>query len=372
MSTRALVVDDSVLFRRVVSDALAGLPGLEVVGTASNGKLALDRLRSLTPDVMTLDIEMPEMNGLEVLEAMKASGSSTGVIVLSSQTLKGGAMTIRALELGAFDFLTKPQGSSPEDSLLQLRGQLQPILQAFERRREIRELLGLTSQPAPAAALAATPAATPAAAPAAALGRPTKVIRTAPPLVLIGVSTGGPAALAQVLPALPADLPAPVFIVQHMPRLFTEALARSLQAKCALRVKEAADGEIAQRGVAYIAPGGRQMKLASGAAGQILIELTDDPPENNCRPAVDYLFRSVALHFPGRAIAAILTGMGADGAQGLRLLKRGGCTTIAQDEATCVVYGMPREAVKTGTVDFVLPLPKIAAAILRAVAEAGA
>ena len=368
MSTRALVVDDSVLFRRVVSDALAGLPGLEVVGTASNGKLALDRLRSLTPDVMTLDIEMPEMNGLEVLEAMKASGSSTGVIVLSSQTLKGGAMTIRALELGAFDFLTKPQGSSPEDSLLQLRGQLQPILQAFERRREIRELLGLTSQPAPAATLAATPAATP----AAALGGPTKAIRTASPLVLIGVSTGGPAALAQVLPALPADLPAPVFIVQHMPRLFTEALARSLQAKCALRVKEAADGEIAQRGVAYIAPGGRQMKLASGAAGQILIQVTDDPPENNCRPAVDYLFRSVALHFPGRAIATILTGMGADGAQGLRLLKRGGCTTIAQDEATCVVYGMPREAVKTGTVDFVLPLPKIAAAILRAVAEAGA
>lgn len=361
MGTRVLVVDDAVLFRRVISDALAGIPGVEVAGSASNGKLALSRLAALAPDLMTLDIEMPEMNGLEVLEAMKASGSETGVIVLSSQTLSGGSMTIRALELGAFDFVTKPEGGSPDDNLLQLRRRLLPIVRAFERRREIRMILagsgfsssGMAGSGKPPPAVASIPA------------RP----RTGSPIILIGVSTGGPAALSQVLPALPADLRAPVFIVQHMPPMFTQALAQSLQGKCAIRVKEACDGEIAVRGWAYIAPGGRHMKLAAGTAGDILIKLTDDPPENNCRPSVDYLFRSAALQFPGRAVAAILTGMGNDGAQGLKMLKRGGCYSIAQDEATCVVYGMPREAVLTGAVDTVVPLTKIASAILRAVEE---
>ena len=371
MSTRVLVVDDAVLFRRVVTDALAGIPGVEVAGSASNGRLALTRLAALAPDLMTLDIEMPEMNGLEVLEAMKASGSKTGVIVLSSQTLSGGSMTIRALELGAFDFVTKPEGGSSADNLLRLRGRMLPIIRAFERRQEIRTILagtGLSSsgKPPPAVAGGAPLLALTAGAglrPVA--GRP----RTGSPIILIGVSTGGPAALAQVLPALPADLRAPVFIVQHMPPMFTQALAQSLQGKCAIRVKEACDGEIAVRGWAYIAPGGRHMKLAAGTAGDIVIKLTDDPPENNCRPSVDYLFRSAALQFPGRAVAAILTGMGNDGAQGLKMLKRGGCDSIAQDEATCVVYGMPREAVLTGAVDTVVPLTKIASAILRALEE---
>ena len=364
MSTRVLVVDDSILFRRVVAEALAGIAGVEVAGSASNGKLGLAQLAALAPDVMTLDIEMPEMNGLEVLEAMKAVVSETGVIVLSSQTARGGSMTIRALELGAFDFVTKPEGGSPEDNLLQLRTRLQPILRAFERRRDIRRLSGRT-KPVPAAVQVPARVVGPDGASTA-----VRRLRTQAPIVLIGVSTGGPAALRQLLSALPANLPAPVFIVQHMPPLFTEALAQSLRRICAIGVKEASDHEMAQRGWAYIAPGGRQMKLVRGAAGEIMIKLTDDPPENNCRPAVDYLFRSAALQFPGRSVAVILTGMGNDGAQGLRQLKRGGCATIAQDEATSVVYGMPREAFLTGAVDSVLPLPQIAAAIVRAVEEA--
>jgi two-component system chemotaxis response regulator CheB len=183
--------------------------------------------------------------------------------------------------------------------------------------------------------------------------------------VLIGVSTGGPVALGRMLPALPGNLGVPVFVVQHMPALFTEALAASLAAKCALRVRQAVEGEQATPNCVYIAPGGKQMRLAPGSRGEILINITDDPPENNCKPAVDYLFRSAALHFPGRAIATILTGMGNDGTAGLRMLKRGGCFAIAQDEASCVVFGMPKEAVLAGLVDVVEPLDKIASTVLR-------
>jgi len=355
MAIRVLVVDDAVVFRRAISDALAGLPDVEVAGTAVNGKLALVRLRALQPDLMTLDVEMPEMNGIEVLERMRAEKLETGVIVLSALTVRGGELTIRALELGAFDFLTQPEGGTAERNTALLRAQLLPLIEAFKRRRETR-----TRKPV------ATPKAISPPVPAAA--RPPA--RAGPPIVLIGVSTGGPAALATLVPALPAGLAAPVFVVQHMPPLFTRPLAESLARKSAILVKEASDGECARNGCVYVAPGGRQMKLARGAAGEIVIRITDDPAENNCKPAVDYLFRSAALQFPGRAVAAILTGMGNDGTQGLRLLKRGGCRSIAQDEASCVVFGMPKEAIQAGVVDVIAPLDRIAAAIVNAVGGA--
>ena len=358
MSLRVLIVDDTAVFRRAVSDALAGQPGIEVVGTANNGKMALDRLATLQPDLMTLDIEMPEMNGIQVLQAMPA-GSKTGVIVLSALTRRGGELTMRALELGAFDFITKPEGGSREESLALLRNSMAPILRAFERRREIRSILGVKQ---------ATPRQT-------AVPRPVTPASSAPrrrgaPIVLIGVSTGGPSALAQVLPVLPGTLGAAVFIVQHMPPLFTAALAASLQSKSAIRVKEAQDGDIAVPGSVYLAPGGRQMEINAGPKGEIVVRLTDAPPENNCRPSVDYLFRSAAHHFPGRAVAAILTGMGNDGTRGLRDLKESGCYSIAQDEASCVVFGMPKEAILAGVVDTVVPLNMIGATIVRCVGEA--
>ena len=368
MSTRVLVVDDASIFRRIVSEALSGIPGVEVVGTAANGKLALARLASLQPDLITLDIEMPEMNGLAVLDAMRESGLilKTSVIMLSSLTVKGGEMTIRALESGAFDFVTKPEGGSQQDNLAQIRNSLRPMIQALERRREIRSILN---------AKAPVPGSTPIL-PQAVRSGPSTVTpvgrarsRTGTPIVLIGVSTGGPTALAKVVPALPPRIGAPVFIVQHMPPLFTGALAQRLDSLSRLPVKEAQNGEIAQTNCVYLAPGGRQMKLNPGPHGEIVVCINDDPPENACRPSVDYLFRSVALHFPGRSIAAILTGMGNDGAEGVRMLKRSGSFNIAQDEASCVVFGMPKEAILAGVIDTVVPLDRIADTIVRAIAQ---
>ena len=349
---RVLVVDDSALFRRAVSDALAALPEVEVVGVASNGKLALARLAELQPDLLTLDMEMPEMNGLEVLQALSSADRRPGVILLSSHTVRGGQMTVRALELGAFDFVTKPESGSALENVDRIRERLRPMLRAFQRQRDIRRVLRQEkgtvdrfTQPTGTAG----------------------AVRRGPPMVLIGVSTGGPQALAQLLPALPGTLAAPVFIVQHMPPLFTEPLAASLRGKCKLRVFHASEGQRAEAGCVYLAPGGSHMKLTRGPRGEIVIRITTDPPENNCRPSVDYLFRSAALEFPGRAVAVSLTGMGNDGAAGLRQLKRGGCQAIAQDEASCVVFGMPGEAIKTGAVDMVLPLSQIGAAIERIV-----
>jgi two-component system chemotaxis response regulator CheB len=281
--------------------------------------------------------------------------------MLSSLTVQGGRMTVRALESGAFDFITKPEGGSPQENGVRLREKLGPIVQALARKREIRSILNAKG-PRQASLTMQSPELSP---PLMARGRK----RCGPPIVLIGVSTGGPTALAEVLPALPAGIGAPVFIVQHMPPHFTEALAERLQAKCAIPVKEARDGEIARVGHAYLAPGGRHMKLSPGEHGEIVIRITDDPPENACRPSVDYLFRSAALQFPGRSIAAILTGMGNDGTEGMRMLKRGGSPTIAQDEASCVVFGMPREAILAGVVDTVVPLTKIAGAIVKAIAD---
>jgi two-component system chemotaxis response regulator CheB len=364
---RVLVVDDTAVFRRVVSDALSGLPGVEVVGTASNGKLALARMAALRPDLVTLDIEMPELNGIEVLEAMGPAGLTAGVIVLSSVTTRGGEMTVRALELGAFDFITKPDRGTPTENLADLRQSLLPMIRAFERRRDVRTMLGRGTGMRPHADVPATRPS-----PMAPGPQVFRRLATGSPLVLVGVSTGGPAALAVLLPALPADLNAPVLIVQHMPPMFTKPLAASLARKTALSVKEAQDGDVAEANCIYLAPGGSQMKVVAGLRGETILRITDDPPENGCKPAVDYLFRSAALQFPGRAVATILTGMGNDGTAGLRLLKRGGCRSIAQDEATCVIFGMPKEAIAAGLIDTVAPLDRIAAAIVRSVREGGA
>jgi two-component system chemotaxis response regulator CheB len=365
MSTRVLVVDDTVVFRRIVADALAGAPDVEVVGKASNGRLAMARIAELRPDLVTLDIEMPEMNGIRVLEAMAAAGIQAGVIMLSSLTVRGGEMTVRALELGAFDFLTKPETGDAAANLEHLRGRLLPMIRAFARRREIRTILH-GQVPGHVPAQDSGPLAVTVAPPLP----PVRAVRRAgAPIVLIGVSTGGPAALASLLPALPGDLGVPVFIVQHMPAMFTQPLAASLDKKSAIRVMEAKDGDAARPNFAYVAPGGRQMKLAAGPQGEITVRITDDPAENGCRPAVDYLFRSAALGFPGRSIAAVLTGMGNDGTGGLRMLKRTGCFSIAQDEASCVVFGMPKEAIQAGVIDTVVPLETLAGAIVRAVRE---
>lgn len=362
MKLRVLVVDDTSLFRRIISDALALLPDVEVVGTAPNGKIALERVATLSPDLITLDIEMPEMGGLEVLDALKIRGIKCGVVVVSALTLKGGDLTIRALERGAFDFITKPSGGDPQTNLTAISNSLAPIVSAYRRRWEIQSILRSTSAPAAPPVRAAIPTSPPSQASA-------HVSKKAD-LVLIGISTGGPNALAKMLPALPANFPVPILVVQHMPPLFTKSMATSLATKCRVAVKEAEDNETIRAATVYIAPGGRHMKIVPGPKGEINLSITDDPLENNCRPSVDYLFRSVANGFAGSTTAVIMTGMGSDGVLGLRLLKRKNCHIIAQDEASCVVYGMPGEAVKAGVVDIITPLDHIAEEISRSVKSA--
>jgi two-component system chemotaxis response regulator CheB len=359
-----LVVDDTAVFRRVVSDALGSLPGVEVVGTAIDGRAALARIRELEPDLVTLDIEMPEMDGVQVLQALREQGTEVGVLVLSALTQKGGELTMKALELGAFDFITKPTGGGPDRNREWLAAELGPRLKAFDRRWEVQKMLR-KGQGVPAAA-SRPPAPSKAPGGGSARPLPANPVVSRPEVVVIGVSTGGPAALSVLLPMLPANLPVPVLIVQHMPPLFTRSLAASLDARSQLKVKEASDGEPFLPGTVYIAPGGFHLKLQVDADGRKSARILDEPPENHCKPSVDVLFRSVAHALPGRAAGVILTGMGNDGTLGLRLLKRHGAIVIAQDEASCVVFGMPKEAIHAGVVDVVAPLQDIAAEIQKA------
>jgi two-component system chemotaxis response regulator CheB len=367
MNLRVLVADDSSLFRRVIAEVLVSLPNVEVVGTVSNGRLAVQRVRELRPDLLTLDMEMPEMDGLGVLDALRQAGEKVAVIVVSALTRRGGQLTMRALEKGAFDFITKPDTLSFQESRESIHRELAPRVRALAHRLEIRSILR-SGPAAPAAAPSGEKSPAGREVQPAALdeisGRMSRLTAVArPEMVLIGVSTGGPTALARVLSEIPGNIGVPLLIVQHMPPVFTHALAESLSPKSPVHVHEASHGEMVEANTAYIAPGGKQMRLAPGPEGHKIVQITDDPPENNCKPAVDYLFRSVANNFPGRAMAVILTGMGSDGVLGLRLLKRNGCYVIAQDEATCVVFGMPKAAADAGVTDAILPLEAIAARI---------
>jgi two-component system chemotaxis response regulator CheB len=354
---RVLVVDDTVLYRKIVSDALSNIPDVEVVGSAHNGKAAVSKLSSLQPDLLTLDIEMPEMSGLQVLEHIRQNSLETGAIMLSTLTQEGGAMTMKALELGAFDFIPKPQSGTLAENRLKIESALTPIIREIHKnifrpgkRVPFKHTPGRGKTPAHhRASVSTTPP-------------PKKIsIRSKSEIVAIGISTGGPNALAKMLPMIPGNIGVPILIVQHMPPMFTQSLAKSLAAKCSIEVREARQGEPLLPNTAYIAPGGKQMKIVAAADGRNrMIKITDDPPENSCKPSVDYLFRSVAQHYLGRATGVIMTGMGSDGNQGLKLMKQNGATVIAQDKETCVVYGMPKVPVESGLADLVLPLDAIA------------
>lgn len=367
---RVLVVDDTIVYRKIVSDILASIPGVQIVGSANNGKVALSRITALKPDLITLDVEMPEMNGLEVLEHLNRMAPETGVVMLSTLTTRGSDITIKALELGAFDFVPKPQSGSMGENLEAVRRILVPIVQTFLRKKDIRERLrGISpASPVPAPARTVIPPKPATTTDITQRMQKLSMRRSRSEIVAIGISTGGPNALARMMPMLPGDLGVPVLIVQHMPPVFTASLAKSLNAKCALQVKEAEQGEIIHNNTVYIAPGGKQMKVAAAGDGKNrILKITDDPPENSCRPSADYLFRSVASHYVGRATGVIMTGMGSDGSSGLKEMKNSGAHIIAQDEASCTVFGMPKEPIESGIVDTVAPLNDIAAAILKTV-----
>lgn len=381
MSIGVLVVDDSAVFGRILKQALQSIAGVEVAGLCRSGAAALDRLRADPPDAMTLDVEMPGMNGLEVLQAMRREGIKTPVILLSSADDRARDLTLHALELGALDFVPKPQAAGAEEGVDALRERLSPLLAAVAHRKEVRTILHAPAAKPPAESVqpahnigvedygkkSFSPPLPRPEPPACRLPPHPAKPRTRPAMVLIGVSTGGPEALVRIIPRLPGTLRVPVLIVQHMPPLFTQTLAQKLDSCSALRVKEAEDGETAVAGRVYLAPGGKHMKVMMGLQREPVLRITSDPPENNCRPAVDVLFRSAAAAFPGLCVAVILTGMGRDGTRGLRELRAHGVMSIAQDEATCTVFGMPKEAIQAGLVDVVVPLPSIASEIVKAI-----
>jgi two-component system chemotaxis response regulator CheB len=354
MKIRALVIDDSVVVRRTVANVLAAADDIEVVGTASDGQLGLRRIADLHPDVVTLDVEMPGMNGLETLAEIRKSWPNLPVIMYSTLTESGASATLDALALGAADYATKPSGARDrEEVAAQVRGDLLPLVRMWGRRR--------------------VPAGPPRAAAAARAARPTAPALLPVPdgrkpirLVAIGVSTGGPDALAAMLPSIPADLSVPVIIVQHMPPVFTAMLAQRLNGLSGLTVSEAVDGEAAKPGHAYIAPGGRHLEVRRSAAG-FTMALTDGPQENSCRPAVDVMFRTASAASSGGVLAVVLTGMGQDGLNGAKVIREAGGPVLVQDEASSVVWGMPGFVARAGLAYAQLPIGEIGAAITRAV-----
>jgi two-component system, chemotaxis family, protein-glutamate methylesterase/glutaminase len=349
---RVMVVDDSVVIRRLVTQALEQDPIIEVVGTASNGAIGLQRIPQFNPDVITLDIEMPDMNGLEMLRRIRREYPQLRVIMFSTLTERGAAVTLEALTLGADDYVTKVSNEGSLDrSMARLREEMLPKIKQFFR-----------------VATSSTAAAPPARAFVSSLpvagSRPIgQSLGLKPRVVVIGISTGGPAALSAILPSFPTSFALPILLVQHMPPLFTRLLAERLNANCQLRVEEAGDGDLVEAGKILIAPGDFHMKVAS-TGGVVRVCLDQSPRQNSCRPAVDALFASVAELYGGAVLAVVLTGMGQDGLHGTKLLKARGARVLVQDEGSSVVWGMPGAVANAGLADRVLPLEEIVPEIL--------
>jgi two-component system chemotaxis response regulator CheB len=351
---RVLVVDDSVVIRRLIASALEHDPLIELVGTASNGSIGMQRIEQLNPDVLTLDIEMPEMDGLEMLRRIRHDYPRLRVIMFSTLTERGAAKTLEALTLGADDYLAKVTNQGSIDcSITHLREEMVPKIRQFFRTPEQGQATTQTES-------LHRSAVQPPRHEAPAFSK----INVRPKVVVIGVSTGGPTALGAILPQLPADFPLPILIVQHMPPLFTRLLAERLNATCKLPAEEAAQDKAVEPGKILIAPGDFHMKVVSNGTG-IHVQLDQGPRQNSCRPAVDALFTSVGDVYGGATLAVILTGMGQDGLRGAGILKAMGAAVLAQDEASSVVWGMPGAVVDAGFADRVLPLDEIVPEILR-------
>jgi len=356
---RVMVVDDSVVVRKIVTDVLSADPDIEVVGTAVNGKVALAKIDALKPELVTMDIEMPEMNGIEAVRAIRGGQggreySRVPIIMFSTLTERGASATLDALSAGANEYVTKPANvGSVGQSMESVREQLIP---------KIKALTGRPVTMGPARTAAAPPPPPPV---APRQGPPKK-----PAVLVIGSSTGGPEALAKVLPQLPQALAVPVLLVQHMPPVFTRQFAQRLDRLSPLRVVEAVDGTPLLPGTVHLAPGDHHLVVRGGARGPHT-SLNQGPPENFCRPAVDPLFRSVVAVYEGAVLAVVLTGMGSDGRNGAAEIRAAGGTVIVQDQATSVVWGMPGAISQAGLADEVLPLERMPEAITRRLAGVG-
>ena len=354
---RVLVVDDAVVVRKIVTDVLSSDPEIDVVGVAANGRIALAKIPQINPDILTLDIEMPEMDGLQTLVEVPKLYPSIPVIMFSTLTERGGAKTLEALSLGATDYVTKPANvGSVSIAMQRVRDELIPKVKMF-----CAEKAGLkpplTGKPSPTVKVAPR------------IRPPVKTGSRSPAnakidIVAIGVSTGGPNALAELFPVFPKDFPVPIVLVQHMPPFFTKLLADRLSSKSEVTVTEGAPGQVLENGKAWIAPGDYHMVLRRNGT-HVKIETNQDHPENSCRPAVDVLFRSVANLYGPNILGVILTGMGQDGMIGCEHIKDAGGQVIVQDEESSVVWGMPGFVAKAGLADKVLPLNQIGQEIIR-------
>ncbi|HFE32001.1 MAG TPA: chemotaxis response regulator protein-glutamate methylesterase [Gammaproteobacteria bacterium] len=358
MSIRVLVVDDSRFFRRRVTEMLESDPQIKVIGSAENGEQAVQMAQRLRPDIITMDVEMPIMDGITATRKIMAS-RPTGILMFSSLTTEGAQATLDALEAGAADFLPKRFEDISRDRD-EARRVLCERVRAVGSRRLLRPRPAATSTTRARTVTANTVAEAPGRRAAASVDVPPGRIK----LVAIGTSTGGPVALQQVLSQLAADFPLPLLLIQHMPGSFTTAFAQRLDRTCAIRVREAVDGDRLEPGLALLAPGGKQMTL-EGRAGQMRIRISEPEPGQNYKPSVDVTFSAIARQMAGQALAVVLTGMGADGREGAKLMKQGGSRVWAQDEATSVVYGMPAAVVDAGITEQVLPLEQIGHALAR-------
>jgi two-component system chemotaxis response regulator CheB len=399
---KVMVVDDTITYRSILSRILSTIPDVGETVTAANGKLALEKLAASHYDLVLLDIEMPEMDGLQCLNIIRTKFPRVGVVMVSGMNRKCADITIQALEAGAFEFIPKPDSGDLGANTTLLRDNLSGVLRHFKARRQRQQARTDASQASNTRSTPARPTERPTAperdrdahrggaltGPSTSATSSSRDLRTPPPaqavpaappakvtpprkidVVVIGVSTGGPNALGELIPKLPANLGVPILLVQHMPPVFTASLASSLDRKSPLTVKEAADNEPVTANTIYIAPGGHHMTVENYAGG-VRVKLNDEAPENSCRPAVDVLFRSVAATYGRNILSVVLTGMGSDGALGVKVLKQqGGCHSIIQSEKSCVVYGMPRAVAEMNLADEVLDLDQIAERITQYVTK---
>ena len=348
--TRVLVIDDSALVRSLLTEIINREPDMVTVGAARDPLQAREMIRAMDPDVLTLDVEMPRMDGLDFLERLMRL-RPTPVVMVSTMTERGAEITLRALELGAVDFVAKPKldiAASLREAGADLCEKIRVASQAQMRRAAARPPLAANGAVAP---------------------KPRCASISTEKLIAIGASTGGTEAIREVLTRLPADAPG-ILIAQHMPPGFTRSFAKRLDGLCRISVTEAVDGERVRSGHAYIAPGDRHLTLARSGADYV-IALDDSPEVNHHKPSVDVLFASVARHAGVNACGVMLTGMGKDGARGMLAMKQSGAVNLAQDEASCIVFGMPREAIAVGAVDEVVPLVRIADRLCELVSPRG-
>ncbi|RUO26364.1 chemotaxis response regulator protein-glutamate methylesterase [Aliidiomarina minuta] len=364
MTIRVLVVDDSSFFRRRVSEILNASAELDVVGTAEDGEAAIEQTKKLKPDVITMDIEMPVLDGISAVRRIMAE-CPTPILMFSSLTHDGAKATLDALEAGALDFLPKKFediARNREDAVNVLQQRVISIARKSVPRRSVTRTEPAATRPSPAAPVRRTSSAD-----SAPVSGTNLQVNSQYKVLAIGTSTGGPVALQTILTQLPANFPYPIVLVQHMPAAFTKAFAQRLNGLCKIEVREASDGDVLKAGVAYLAPGGMQM-LADGRPGNVRLRIKADESERiTYRPSVDLTFASLSKVYGNSALAVILTGMGADGREGARLLKAQGSKIWAQDQESCVVYGMPQAVASTGIAEKSIALNNMARSIMREV-----